>query len=181
MPGHTFTSFLNACPEYVDRTIVFTAPSKTFNLAGMQASSVIIPNETIRSEFQDTKRAAGMFALNALAYVSTELAYTECDGWYEQMLRVIDTNRQVATEYIEHNIPGAVVSPLEGTYLLWVDLRCLHLDATELEKRMIASNLFFDEGYVFGKDGAGFERINLAAPTSVIKAALERLAQACAH
>lgn len=180
MPGHQFVSFFNACPDYKDKTIVFTAPSKTFNLAGMQASSCIIPNDEMRAAFQEAKRAAGLFALNSLAYLSTEIAYTQCDGWYEEMIKVIDSNRQMAREYIEQNIPGSIVSPLEGTYLLWVDVRFLGLDPTELEKRMIASNLFFDEGYVFGPGGAGFERINLAAPRSVIKAALERFAQACA-
>lgn len=179
MPGHKFTSFFNACPDYMEKSITFTAPSKTFNLAGMQASSVIIPNDEIRTSFQETKRAAGLFALNALAYLSTELAYTQCDGWYEEMLDVIDENRRMAADYIEENVPGAIVSPLEGTYLLWVDLRCLDLDPKELEKRMIARNLFFDEGYVFGPGGEGFERINLAAPRNVIKAALERFALAC--
>lgn len=181
MPGHTFTPFLNACPGWSDRTITFTAPSKTFNLAGMQAASAIIPNKEIRTAFEQTKRVAGMFMLTTLSYITTQLAYTQCDGWYEEMLQVIDGNRQLATEYIERNIPGAIVTPLEGTYLLWVDLRCLGLDAKEMEQRMIEASLFFDEGYIFGPGGAGFERINLAAPRSVIQAAMERLAQVCAR
>lgn len=178
MPGHQFTSWFAACPDLTERSAVFTAPSKTFNLAGMQAASAIIPNREMREQFAQAKRAAGIFTLNALAFTTTELAYTRCDSWYEQMLEVIDGNRRLAADYISRNIPGAVVTPLEGTYLLWVDLRCLGLDATALEKRMINADLFFDEGYIFGSGGAGFERINLAAPRSVIQAALERLAAA---
>lgn len=178
MPGHTFVPFLNACPDLKEQTITFTAPSKTFNLAGMQASSAIIPNKELRASYEDMKMRRGLFALNALAYTATELAYTRCDGWYKEMLEVIDGNRQLAVDFINREIPDAIVSPLQGTYLLWVDLRFLELDPTELEKRMIAADLFFDEGYVFGEDGAGFERINLAEPRIVLQTALERLAQA---
>ena len=175
MPGYRHIPFLKACPELEERTVLFTAPSKTFNLAGMQASSAIIPNKELRAAYEDAKMRSGVFALNALAYTSTELAYTRCDGWYEEMIQTINANRQLAEDYISAEIPEAVVSPLQGTYLLWVDLRYLKLDATELEKRMQAADLFFDEGYVFGADGAGFERINLAVPRAVLVSALERL------
>ncbi|MBD5559336.1 MAG: pyridoxal phosphate-dependent aminotransferase [Clostridia bacterium] len=175
MPGYRHIPFLNACPDMKERTVLFTAPSKTFNLAGMQASSAIIPNKELRAAFEDAKMRSGQFALNALAYTSTELAYTRCDGWYKEMIEVIDGNRQLAIDFIQREIPQAVVSPLQGTYLLWVDLRYLGLDPTELEKRMIAQDLFFDEGYVFGNEGAGFERINLAVPRAVLVSALDRL------
>lgn len=178
MPGHRFVPFLNACPDMHSSTVTFTAPSKTFNLAGMQASSAIIPDKELRAAFEDARMRHGLTLLNALAYTATELAYTRCDGWYEEMLQTIDGNRQLAVEFIRREIPEAVVSPLQGTYLLWVDLRYLKLDPTELEKRMIAADLFFDEGYVFGNEGAGFERINLAVPRSVLRSALERLAAA---
>lgn len=178
MPGYKHIPFLNACPDLRDRTVLFTAPSKTFNLAGMQASSAIIADKDLRAAFEDAKMRSGQFALNALAYTSTELAYTRCDGWYQEMIEVVDGNRELAVDFIRREIPQAIVSPLQGTYLLWVDLRFLRLDPTELEKRMIAADLFFDEGYVFGEDGAGFERINLAVPRSVLQSALLRFAQA---
>lgn len=176
MPGHCHIPFLNACPRLRERMFLMTAPSKTFNLAGMQVSSAVIPNMDLRSEFREQKRQCGMGELNALAYTASELAYTRAFGWYEKMLEVIAENRTFVTEYLHDALPQVIVTPLEGTYLLWVDLRFTGLDPKELEKRNIGADLFFDEGYIFGKGGEGFERINLATPRTVLKAAMERFA-----
>lgn len=178
MPGYEQIPFLNACPQLLESTVLLTAPSKTFNLAGMQSAVAIIPDSILRENFEKQRHDACMGELTTLGYVSTELAYTRADGWYEQMLSIIDGNRQMCVDILRERVPQAVVSPLQGTYLLWVDLRFLRLGPKELQKLMIRHDLFLDEGYIFGKGGEGFERINLAAPRSVLEAAMGRLCDA---
>lgn len=178
MPGFKHTPFLNACPDLKATTISLTAPSKTFNLAGMQAASAIIPNEELRGLFLQAERKTGLVELPSLSYMTTILAYTQCDNWYSAMITTVDMNRQFCEAWLASEIPQVKCTPLEGTYLLWFDLRFLGLDPKELEKAMINADLFFDEGYIFGNGGAGFERMNLATPLSVLQFALVRLRDA---
>ena len=121
------------------------------------------------------KRQNGLLELSALAYRACELAYTRCGGWLDALLQVLDRNRQLTEKFAERFLPKAVVSPLEGTYLMWLDLRGYGYTPQELERRMVKAYLFLDEGYIFGKPGEGFERLNVACPSAVLEAALARL------
>ena len=175
MPGFEHTVIHNAAkPE--DNIVVCTAPSKTFNLATMQTSNIIIPNEEDRKKFQ---AVAGHGGPSALGLEACRLAYTRCEEWVEQMVQAIDENRRLAVEFIREKLPEIKVVELQGTYLLWLDCTGLGLSKEELEELTVQkAELFLDEGYVFGDEGAGFERVNLAAPKWVIQAALERLEKA---
>lgn len=177
MPGYRHCVFQTADPSFEDFSIVCTAPSKTFNLAGMQTSNIIIPNQELRKQFQQTltRNLGGPF-LNMLGYEACRLAYTECEEWLEQLLLVIQRNSQVVEAFFAERMPKVKVVPLEGTYLQWLDFRGLHVDYKKMEQIHVKqAEVFFDEGYIFGKEGEGFERINLACPTWVIEEALERL------
>lgn len=173
MPGFAHTVF----PQAVDteRWIVCTAPSKTFNLAGMQVSNIIIRNEELRKRFARCKFASGIIELNALGYRACELAYTKCGGWLDELICVLDANRVLSERFVAERLPLARVAQLEGTYLQWLDLRAYGLSCEELEQRMLDAYLLFDEGYVFGMGGAGFERINIACPQGILQGAFERL------
>lgn len=174
LPGHAHTVFLQA-GDFADNAIICTAPSKTFSLAGMQDSNIIIPDRELREAFVREKRQNGLLELSALAYRACELAYTRCGGWLDALLQVLDRNRQLTEKFAERFLPKAVVSPLEGTYLMWLDLRGYGYTPQELERRMVKAYLFLDEGYIFGKPGEGFERLNVACPSAVLEAALARL------
>lgn len=174
MPGYTHTVFLQA-GDFAENAIVCTAPSKTFNLAGMQDSNIIIASKSLRAEFMRVKRESGFLELNALAYRACEIAYTRCRGWLEELISVLDSNRKLVEAYVAQAMPQAVLTRLEGTYLMWLDLRAYGFSAEVLEQKMIDAFLFFDEGYLFGKPGEGFERINIACPPAVLENALERL------
>lgn len=180
LPGYQHTVFSRANEAVADRCIICTAPSKTFNIAGVQVSNVIIRNETLRRQFRLQMESTGMGGLNYFAYKSCEIAYNQCEGWAEEMLRHIEENRQLVETYVKERIPELSVMPMEGTYLLWIDCRRLGMNAEELEAFMQKAQLFLDEGYIFGQGGAGFERINLACPARYIQAALERLEAAVA-
>ena len=173
MPGYSHTVFTQAGdPENV---IVCTAPSKTFNLAGMQVSNIIIPNEGLRRRFRNYKAESGLRELGALSYRACELAYTRCAGWLNGLLAVLDENRRRTERFAAQELGRAHVTQLEGTYLQWIDLRAYGLTGKELERKMLGAHLFLDEGYIFGKMGAGFERINIACPRKTLADGLERI------
>lgn len=103
------------------------------------------------------------------------MAYSKGEAWLDEFKELIYTNYQLVVDFINKNLPKVKVTPLEGTYLMWLDFRAYGLTYQELEKRMQHANLYLDEGYVFGKEGQGFERVNIATPTKVLQAALDRL------
>ena len=179
MPGYEHVMYGSLGKEFAENSIVCTAPSKTFNLAGMQASNIIIANEELREKFIAHFDAAAMYYLNILSYKACEIAYTECDEWLEELKQVICENRDYVTAYLAEHHPEMRVTPMEATYLLWIDMRALGMSCEELEALMQKeARLFFDEGYVFGEEGEGFERLNLACPKSVLEAAMKRLTAA---
>lgn len=180
MPGHEHTTLFNVVDqsEY-QQVMVACAPSKTFNIAGCQASTIFIPDEQRRKAFCKGQERIPFNHLNALAYPATIAAYTRCDAWLKELLALIWDNYQLVRGTIEGALPGVKVFPLEGTYLAWVDFRAWKLSNEELETFMTKDALLFlDEGYIFGDEGSGFERINLACPRAVLSEALDRLIHA---
>lgn len=179
MPGFEHTVFANVSEEAANNMIVCTAPSKTFNLAGMQTSNIIIPNKKIRDAYLTEVTSNGFFMLNILGYKACEIAYTECEAWLDQLIELIYHNHLELKKSMEQNLPQIKVYDLEGTYLQWMDFSALGMDKDELEEFMhMEAEVFFDEGYVFGEEGNGFERMNIACPTKVMRAGLERLVSA---
>ncbi|MDD3270290.1 MAG: pyridoxal phosphate-dependent aminotransferase, partial [Syntrophomonadaceae bacterium] len=177
MSGHKHTVFANVSEELADITIVCTSPSKTFNIAGMQTSNIIIPNEKVRKAYLREMASNGFYSLNILAYKACEIAYTECEQWLNQLLELVYNNHLESKKFIEKNLPVIKVIELEGTYLQWMDFQALGLNKHELEKLMhLKAEVFFDEGYIFGEEGAGFERMNIACPTRTMMDGLKRLA-----
>jgi putative C-S lyase len=176
MPGYEHTVFASISEEFQENSITCTAPSKTFNLAGLQASNIIISNKKVRELVEEKRRNDGYDELNILGYKACEVAYTECDGWLNELINTIEFNRKLLVEFITKNIPKIKIINLEGTYLQWLDFREFGMSSSDLEKFMKEeAQLFLDEGYIFGKQGEGFERINIACPTKVLEAALNRL------
>lgn len=177
MPGYKHTVFANISEEFADHSVICTAPSKTFNLAGIQVSNIIASNKRIRDKIFIERRAAiGNLGLNIFGYKTCEIAYNECEDWLDELIKVIYENKKLVEDFIKTNIPKIKVINLEGTYLQWLDFRALEKDHKVLEKFMQTEAQFFlDEGYIFGEEGQGFERINLACPTKILQEALNRL------
>ncbi|MDD7362775.1 MAG: pyridoxal phosphate-dependent aminotransferase [Firmicutes bacterium] len=176
MPGYTHTVFQTVDEELAERTVTFTAPSKSFNLAGVGISNVIIKNEAMRRRFSDELMKVSASANTAIGYKACEIAYNECEDWLDECIQVIDANQRRVKKFFDEKYPAIKAYLSEGTYLQWVDFRSLNMNKDELEAFMTKkAELFLDEGYYFGKNGEGYERINLAAPSEVIEEALERL------
>ena len=176
MPGYKHTPFASINDDFANNCVVCTAPSKTFNIAGLQTSNIFIPNEKLREKFlNELKLSNPNPECNILGYRASEAAYKKCGAWLDEVLKIIDTNKNLILDFMAREFPSIKISELQGTYLLWLDLRGLGFSYKELEqKNHEQAKLFFDEGYVFGSQGEGFERWNLACPTRYIKEALER-------
>lgn len=179
MPCQKHTVYAKISEEAAQNCVICTAPSKTFNLAGLQTALVFIPNPDLRACFQKEMAKNHLMTLNTVGFKACEIAYTKCDEWYRQLLAHIDQNRQLVENYMAEKIPEIIVYPMEGTYLQWWDCRGLGMDDKELEYFMKhEAFVFMDEGKIFGESGRGFERMNLACPTHVLLAALDRIYEA---
>lgn len=176
MPGQRHTVYATLSPEAANNSFVATSPSKTFNLAGTQASNVFIPDPDRRAAFIADRRASGLVANNIFAYQACELAYKHGTAWLDELLVHLHGNFTFLRDFMAAHFPEVRVTPLEGTYLAWLDFRAWGMDAKALERFMVdEADLFFSEGWVFGKEGEGFERMNLACPRAKIRETLERL------
>jgi len=179
MPGAEHTVFSTLGEDAASRTIVCTAPSKTFNLAGMATSNIVIPDRGLRERYAAEQRRTGFFTLNALGFQACRLAYTKAGGWLDGLIELVHGNHRLVRSFLAERMPEVTVFDLEGTYLQWMDFRALGLPHEELRRIHEQEALvFFDEGAMFGPEGEGFERMNLAAPRHAIEAALERLVRA---
>lgn len=164
-------------PDASDFIIACTAPSKSFNLAGLQNSNIIIHNETYKQLWkQEIIAKLHIGEPNCFAHIATMAAYGESEDWLNQVNAYIDENIAYACARLKKELPEVVISPSEGTYLLWIDMRkyCDDQDALE-EKMQTEAGVLFDEGYLFGACGVGFERINCACPRSILKEAIDRM------
>ena len=113
------------------------------------------------------------------SYAATEIVYTRCEAWLEELITVIEGNRRLLADFMAQRLPEVGVTPMEATYLQWLDFRFMGLDPQELENFMAyQARCFFTEGYKFGEGGAGFERWSLACPEQVLLAGLERMEKA---
>ncbi|OUP83323.1 UNVERIFIED_ORG: aminotransferase [Lacrimispora saccharolytica] len=179
MPGNTFTSFASLSEETEKNTMTCMAPSKTFNLAGLQASCVIIPDQERRRRLKaQMAKVSFEGRVNALGYKAMEAAYTKCDAWLDEAIQVIWENHRTLKQFMEERLPEILTAKLQGTYLQWMDLRAFGWTPERQEEIMTEADLFFDEGILFGPEGKGFERMNLACPKSVLLDALSRLEKA---
>jgi cystathionine beta-lyase len=175
--GHPFIPFASIGGDFAQRAIVCTAPSKTFNLAGLQVSNIIIADGELRCRFEKTLRGHGLFGVGAFGVVAAQAAYEHGEEWLDQALEYIAGNVTYLEEYVMREIPEITVIRPEGTYLVWLDCRQLGLDKWQLKRLMLQeARVYLDEGFIFGPEGEGFERINIACPRSLLAEALQRIA-----
>jgi len=181
--GIKYTPLLKIADDYKDRIVACTAPSKTFNLAGGQFSNIIIPNPEYRKKWTTftANELSVTSGCNLFGMEAALAAYTEGEEWLEQVREYIDGNIEYVNKYVKANLPKASVCTCEGTYLLWIDLRGYCADHKKLQHIMIHdAKLVLDEGHIFGEEGFGYERINLATPRSNVVECMERLKKALA-
>ena len=180
-PGITHTPFASLGETFAQNVITCTAPSKTFNLAGLRLSNIIIPNPEIREKIEETRTEAGFPSPNLFSLTAANAAFRGGAEWLDALREYLAGNRVFAEEYIAKHIEPLHTYRADGTYFLWVDCRALGLDREQLEQFLLHdAKIWANQGHIFGEQGAGFVRINLALPRIQLKGALEHLAQAVA-
>lgn len=156
-----------------------TAPSKTFNIASLMVSNIIISNPELKKKFRQEVNAAGISQIGVMGLIACEAAYKNGGEWYEAMLSYVNDNIEFTKKYVEDNLKGVNMVEHEGTYLVWLDFRQTGLSVDELEDTIInKAGLWLDSGRIFGESGRGFQRINVACPRSILKEALDRINKA---
>lgn len=177
--GNTHTIFPSISQQLADRTILCTAPSKTFNLAGLQVSNIFVPSQKLRRAMRRAIDQTGYGNLNMMGLAACQAAYEKGAEWLEELKEYLAENLNYLRQRVEQDLPGIRLIEPEGTYLVWLDLR--ELDLTEEEQRKLIvedAKLWLDTGSMFGAEGAGFERINIACPRKTLEEAMDRLAGA---
>jgi cystathionine beta-lyase len=176
--GHKHTPFASISEEFEQNSIVCMSPSKTFNLAGLQVSSIIIPNKKLRRLFNDA-RTGILPAPNLFGYTALEAAYRFGDEWLSQLLVYLQGNLDLLLKYFTQKIPSIKVIKPQGTYLVWLDCRALGMADMVLRDFMRdKAKVGLDDGFLFGAGGSGFQRMNIACPRSILEEALGRLEKA---
>jgi cystathionine beta-lyase len=177
--GHKHIPFASLSEEIAQRTFTCIAPSKTFNLAGLQAASVIIPNDELRRKYNYLLKALSIHMESYFGLTAVVSSYTYGDEWLDQLIAYLEGNLDYLLAFMQERLPQLTVMKPEGTYLVWVDCRAISEDPKELKRLMYEeAEVAFNEGSTYGKSGAGWLRINIACPRALLVQALEQFAEA---
>lgn len=175
-PGKEYVPFASVSDICRDISITCIAPTKTFNMAGVNSAAVVVPNPLLRHKMWRRLNTDEVAEPNIIAMEATIAAFEHGDEWLDQMREYVYSNKQLCAEYIEKNIPMVTLVPSEATYLLWLDCSSFCEDSEELAKFIRQhSGLYLSDGVEYGKAGRAFLRLNIACPKSMVQDGLERL------
>lgn len=176
LKNHKHTPFASISKEFSENTITCMAPTKTFNLAGLQSSFLVISNPYYYEVMDKAFSILDIKRNNAFSLVATEAAYNYGEDWLYELIKYIEDNVDFAIDYIKNHIPQLKVKKPEGTYLLWVDFSNLNVDKKDLKNALInKGRIALSDGSSFGIGGDGYYRINLACPRSMVLEGLKRI------
>lgn len=178
LPGNSHLTYALLGEEFANNSIICTAPSKTFNLAGLQISNIIIPNRVIREKVDKELKKSSIMEPNAFGIVATTAAYSEEGAnWLNQLLVYLESNAQFIHEFVNHRMPNVKYTKPQGTYLAWLDFKDTNI-SEELEHKISKeAKVLLNSGAMFGSEGKGYMRVNFACPRSVLAEALERISK----
>jgi cystathionine beta-lyase len=177
--GHKHVPFASLSKEHAQNSITCMAPSKTFNLAGLQSSAIIIPNKEIRTKYEEFQKRQGFFTLNTFGIAGLTAAYTHGEKWLDELNSYLEENVNTVISYIEEHLPKLTVIRPDSTYLIWID--CTQLQKTDAEIKELLlqkGKLALEDGTKYGPGGEGFVRMNIGCPRSLVNEGLDRLRKA---
>jgi cystathionine beta-lyase len=176
MPGYHFTPMASLSPEIQDNTIQMGSPSKSFNIAGLEISNIITSRKDWKMMIDKVINIYEHCDLNPFGIVALQAAYDEGEDWLKELNQYLWDNYLELVNLFEDEIPDVLVSKLEGTYLVWIDVRSVGMPTEEIEKSLIENeHVWINSGVMYGKEG--FMRINIACPRTRLLAGIERIAQ----
>ncbi len=179
LPGNKHTVFASISPEFEQNCVICNSPSKTFNMAGIQASNIIIPNGKIRTAYKHVLKTSELDLPNVFAVTAVEAAYTQGGDWLRELLLYIQGNYKYLHDFIREKLPQIKVIEPEGTYLVWLDFSSLGMDNPQLDTFIREqAGLRLSPGHIFGETGSGFQRLNIACSRSILTQALLQLEKA---
>ena len=171
-----FTTVASLGEAALQNSIICTAPSKAFNLAGLHLSNIAVPNPGLRDRLQQAVMSTGLYGHNPFSMDAVIASYRDSEDWLDAALAYIEANYRFMAEALAERVPQVSLVKPEGTYMVWLDCRRLGLDDAALEDLMLNKcKLYLNEGYTFGPGGSGFERFNLSCPRSIVEQAVDRL------
>ena len=177
--GYRHLIFADLKPEFSDIAITCTAPSKTFNLAGLQVSNIFIGSSEIRSKFMAEFIKTGYFQINTMGLVACQAAYQFGKEWLDELKIYLGKNLEFIRDFLSERLPQIKLIEPQGTYLIWLDFNALDLTDDELENLITSkAKLWLDRGSMFGEEGKGFQRINIACPRKILEKAFIQLEKA---
>lgn len=179
LPGHKHHVFASLKPEFREITVTCTAPSKTFNIAGLHASNIFIEHAAMRGAFTQEMQRAGIGGGNQLGLIACQAAYEHGEAWLDELMEYIKGNVDFTRAFLAEHVPQVRLVKPDATYLLWLDFRELGLDDKELNAFITdKAKLWLNDGPTFGPGGSGFQRLNVACPRSVLEQGLRQLSAA---
>ncbi len=178
-PGQRFTPFASLGHHAAERVIVANGLSKTMNLAGLHLCNLIVPDATLRKRVAGLIEDAGEFGVNPVSEAGFIAGYRDGGPWLDALMAHVEGNWRRIDGFLDERLPAARVIPLEATYLVWLDLRGLGMETDEIAERLASrARVRLENGAAFGDGGAGFFRVNIACPRSLLDEALERIVTA---
>lgn len=168
-PGHRYTPFASVSEDFLRHSVTCISPSKTFNIAGLQIANIVCADADHRAKIDRAINDNEVCDVNPFGVIATQAAYNEGEEWLNQLIEYLHGNYLYMREFCREHLPEFPVTVLEGTYLVWMDCRKLCISSEELEWRLVAeAGLWLNAGTMYGAEGEGFMRWNIACPRDTL-------------
>ena len=167
--GYTYTPFASISEEFLHHSVTCISPSKSFNIAGLQIANIVSADEEVRRQIDKAININEVCDVNPFGVIATIAAYNEGEEWLLQLLDYLKGNYECMKTFCEVSLPNFPITRLEGTYLVWMDCRSLPYPSEELEEKLVKEEkLWLNAGTMYGAEGEGFMRWNIACPRAVL-------------
>lgn len=179
-PGHRYTPFASISEKFLQHSVTCLSPSKAFNIAGLQIANIVCIDAALRAKIDRAINDNEVCDVNPFGVIATQAAYNEGEEWLDQLIGYLHANYLYMQDFCSENLPQFPLTVLEGTYLVWMDCRTLDLPSEELERRLVAeAGLWLNAGTMYGTEGEGFMRWNIACPRTTLAEGLKRFLDFC--
>lgn len=179
-PGHRYTPFASISEKFLQHSVTCLSPSKAFNIAGLQIANIVCIDAALRAKIDRAINDNEVCDVNPFGVIATQAAYNEGEEWLDQLIGYLHANYLYMQDFCSENLPQFPLTALEGTYLVWMDCRTLGLPSEELERRLVAeAGLWLNAGTMYGAEGEGFMRWNIACPRTTLAEGLKRFLDFC--
>lgn len=174
-PGHHYTPFASISDEFLQNSVTCISPSKAFNIAGLQIANIVCADAGRRAQIDRAINDNEVCDVNPFGVIATQAAYNEGEEWLNRLIEYLHTNYLYMQEFCREHLPDFPITVLEGTYLVWMNCRKLGMASEELEQQLIdKAGLWLNAGTMYGAEGEGFMRWNIACPRATLTEGLNR-------